>query len=717
MGEQPVVGTDTTRSLRGWPDRRDARVAVLRGPFGIGRSHTAQQLAATLRGRGWDVLELAGSPASRPTALAPFATVLETAPYPLPDVVGIALVLSAMDHRAEAGPLVVIVDDAHHLDAASIAVLDAVRRRASIPLLLTVPSDVAVPPALAALLRADGVVAHQLPPLDAASTRVLAASMLAAPLADAAATSLWQRTLGVPALIAGYLQGTHEAGRLIERGGRVMVRGPFVPSEGLRAHVGSRIAQLPPDERDALELVSLAAPLAFAWLERLVDPTMIGALEDRVLLKVERDGQRVHAVAGQPLFAELAGATTSTARRRQLARWLLAVASTTPSRRGDDGSRLAVWQLQAGTTPLPAEALSAAEAQLGAGALLLAEQLAQTAETQAPSFASAMLLGRAAAAGGRSEAAVASFALATDRARDPVRRAEAITAQAQVRFFELGEAGAGIELVDEEIVRCRDPDARDVLESSRALFASFEGDLDRALVAGRRLACRPDAAAAAVVSTLVVSSLAATLLGRFAEVQDQLATARGAAASVQGQLPLARLQLHGTAAMAATYEHGATTGALGQALTAYRAAIEQQDAIGIGFHGSVVTHLAALLGTVTVAEEVADGSLRWLEQVDPLGMRDNTRAHLAYVAGLAGQVRRAQQRLTELDRVEHHPDIRVRLGTALARIRLAALQGRLADAGMVARDDGARVAEFSPVWGMFVAHEGVRVGASVANPA
>ena len=717
MGEQPVVRTDTTRSLRGWPDRRDAPVAVLRGPFGIGRSHAARQLAATLRARGWDVLELAGSAASRPTALAPFATVLPATPDPAPDVTGVALVLFALDRRAEAGPLAVVVDDAHHLDTTSIAVLDALRRSARVPLLLTVASDVALPLALAALLRAEGVVSHQLAALDEPATRGLAASVLGAPLADAAVATLWQRTHGVPAFVIGDLHGTRDAGRLIEGAGCVMVRGPFVPSERLRAAVAARIASLAPAERDALELLAAAAPLALSWLEQLVDPTVLDTLEARGLLAVAEEGQRIAAVIAQPLLAELVREGSPTARRRELARRLVAVATATPARRTDDGARLAMWQLQAGMPPHPVAALRAAEGQLSVGDLVVAERLARTAETQAPSHASAMLLGRAAAGSDRPEAAVASFARATERARDPVRRAEAITAQAQVRFFDLGEPEPAIDLVEAEIARCRDDDARDALEAARSLFASFAGDLDRAVVAGRRLGGRPDAAAAAVVSTLVVSSLAATLLGRFAEVPAQLATARAAAASVREQLPLARLQLDGTAVMAAAYEHGAATGALRRALAAQRAAIAEQDAVGIGFHGSVVTHLAALLGTVSVAEGVGHESLPWLEQVDPLGMRDNTRAHLAYVAGLAGQARRAQQRLGELGMGEPHPDIRVRLGTTLARIRLAALQGRLADAEVVARDEGARLADFSPVWGMFVAHEAVRVGATVADPA
>jgi len=308
--------------------RDGAGVLVLDGEAGIGKSVLVDAAARSARARGVRVLACAGG-SSRPWAALRELLHglgepgLAALPAPQRDALATALGDSGQaggDWRAVAtgtrallagcAPALVVVDDAHALDAASARVLAFCARRAGAGLGLVVARQ----PAEGAADWADGArpcAVLRVGPLEPAALRRLLRERASRPLGRGALTRAEAGAAGNPRLALALAAAVAD--------------GPASPAPplpaALRAHAAARLDGLEAGVEDALLTVaSLGEPTAEVVARALGRraPWLLDAAEERGLL--ERAGRRVRFA--HPLLAGAVYARTPHARRRALHRRL-----------------------------------------------------------------------------------------------------------------------------------------------------------------------------------------------------------------------------------------------------------------------------------------------------------------------------------------------------------------------------------------------------------
>ncbi|ONI84795.1 hypothetical protein ALI22I_30350 [Saccharothrix sp. ALI-22-I] len=234
---------------------------VLAGETGVGRS-TALELAAQMVDERADALiTLRG----RPGHLATLRGHLP-ADVPVPRTGGLDAVTDALEKHADGRRPVVLLDDAHLADHATVQVLRALHVRTGAPLIVTLATDAGHDP-LDSLRYESGFRRVNLPPLSGSEVAELASAVLDGPVDEATAEALRAATGGNPDLLRRYLT----AGALsaeVRPGGRGLAL-TGVPRQGVeldprgRARLRSAVARAWRDlELDTLDQLCRLALLA-----------------------------------------------------------------------------------------------------------------------------------------------------------------------------------------------------------------------------------------------------------------------------------------------------------------------------------------------------------------------------------------------------------------------------------------------------------------------
>ncbi|MEU4746397.1 AAA family ATPase, partial [Actinosynnema sp. NPDC023658] len=223
---------------------------VLAGETGSGRT-TALELAAQLVDERTDALiALRG-------ARGHLATLRDHLPadLPVPRAGGLEAVTDALEKHADGRRPVVLLDDAHLADHATVQVLRALHVRTGGPLILTLATDAGQDP-LDCLRYEPGFRRVDLPPLSGSEVVALVSAALDGPVDEATAEALRAATDGNPALLRRYLTaGALRAGvRPGDRG--LVLAGAF--RHGV--------------ELDQRGRARLRAAVAHAWRELALDP-------------------------------------------------------------------------------------------------------------------------------------------------------------------------------------------------------------------------------------------------------------------------------------------------------------------------------------------------------------------------------------------------------------------------------------------------------------
>ncbi len=325
---------------------------VIAGGAGVGKSRLLGAAADAARAGG--VAVVPPVLATRAAASIPFGALADLVPDSTASLTGPALlraVSASLRRRGRGGrPPLLVVDDAHLLDAASAAlVLNLAATGDAAMIIVTVRSGEPCPDAITALWKDRGALRLDLQPLSPADvTRLLAAAlpggMVTAWLAQWVAghsggNPLYCRELVLAGLASGSISQTDGVWRQA---------GPPVLSPRLAELLHERVGVLSAAERNALELVVLAEPADLGLLERLTGPAPLAALEQRRLIAV--DGTAPPRVRlGHPLYGDVVRQDLGQVRRRQLG----TVLADALEEHGDPGPRsllrVASWRLDAGT--------------------------------------------------------------------------------------------------------------------------------------------------------------------------------------------------------------------------------------------------------------------------------------------------------------------------------------------------------------------------------
>jgi hypothetical protein len=381
-----------------------------------------------------------------------------------------------------AKPVLLVVDDAHDLDDASAFVTLALASSPGIALVCCRRSGVPAPDAVDALVRERLVREVVVDPLDADDVAALARARLGGPVGPATATRLAQLSAGNPMIVNELIDAGLRTRMLVEQIGAWHWVGEWQSSVRLNNLVEERLDALDPRERDLLELIALAEPVALRALRGAVeaaaaDPTF---LDD--LASLERAGlARIDASTGDlsvahPLYAEVLRAGLPHARLHHHA---LVLACLPDDHRPERRVRAVRWKLEAGLD-VPADLLlEAASIAHNREDLTAAAQLARCAAAAGEHVLSGRLLGLTLEQMGDPAGAAEALMVAARAAVEPDEVMLLALARSELAFGHQSDASVASSVLDD--IESDYPELREPMLPARALQALLRGEPSHAL--------------------------------------------------------------------------------------------------------------------------------------------------------------------------------------------------------------------------------------------
>lgn len=379
---------------------------VIAGAAGVGKTRLAQEALGMARAHGRAVEWLAATSASASIPFGVFAGYLPSDVNQTSQLGLFHAVTSELMAKGDGGSILLGIDDAHHLDEASAAVVHQLTVSDEAAVIATVRTGEQVPGPITSLWK-EGLAARlDLQPLAEAEVADLVGRAVGGRVEGRTLRRLWEATAGNALFLHELVAGGIEAGSLREDGGVWVWDGPLAINR-LHELIESRLAHLPEQERSALDRMAVAEPIRLELLERVVSPAALSGLDQRGLVQLEQSEDGAQVRVAHPLYAEAIRSALTPLRLRALHRELADAVSVGE---GVDDLRVVVWCLDA-EHPLPSDLLLAA-ARRAAGAYdhALAERLARVAESAGGGAAAVRALATAVNWQGRHSEAEATFA-------------------------------------------------------------------------------------------------------------------------------------------------------------------------------------------------------------------------------------------------------------------------------------------------------------------
>jgi DNA-binding CsgD family transcriptional regulator len=702
--EWPIVGRAALVEHVGELVLGRRRPVLLEGALGVGKTVVSGLVAQALRGEGWHVEVCV---ATAPEAAIPFGAFSRFLP---PTLSGdLALTLEQAHRRvlgAAAGdPLLLLVDDVHHLDPGSLALLHRLVRSGELPVLLTYRAGETLDASVIALQQDGFLDRLAVPPLDrAAHDSLLAAALEGAPVARLA-DRLWEVTEGNPLFMRELVSQLLEQRVAASADGSLdeVSEVDLAPSPLLADIVQARVAGASSGAREALELVALAAPIRLDVLLRLSDRDDIAELEARRLVAVTDLGGQAHVIPDHPVYAETIRATLPPLQRLRLAGRLADALIADGLQEPGETLQAVRWVIEANEQPAPELALRAAAEALAKSDAALAERLVRSAGSPLATDA-LVVLGTALSVQGRATEARAALdeALAL-AASDPERAAAALALARHLVWMEQ-EFGAGTSVLAEAIEAVVDLAARAELRAELAICLTVAGDARATIRITDEVLAEPAASPRATLSVLVQSTLARTVLGLYDGLSTDLDRGEALAAELRAELPLALDQLGVTRAVWLHFVD-LTAGAAVAAAGWRRATSE-------GGAAAILSNARALIeidrGRLSSAVEAARRGLHEVQVFDPFRNEQVMLSTLSLALALRGESGEAE-RCASLAGPPESMEPRTRAYADRALVwRRAADRERAADLAIAG---GARAVAGSLVtWGSLLYYDAVRLG-------
>jgi ATP/maltotriose-dependent transcriptional regulator MalT len=667
----PVVGrAPELQRIAGAMDGGSSGVVLVGGP-GVGKSTLAREAIGQARQRGhrtsWAV-------ATRSAADIPFGALAHLLPAdlsagPVLDNL-LAAAAATLRPQADASPLVLVIDDAHHLDPTSAALVHHLLLNRAAFVLLTVRADESAPDAIQALM--DGVLERiEVTDLRRDAVGELLERVLGSQVDVATVQRLWRRTSGNPLYLREILLAGVEHGALKAVQGVWRWDGAFVPASDVEEAVRVRLAQLTPEEQGVAQLLALGEPLELKILERLAGSEALWSLERRRLLVTHRERNRFTASLSHPLYGQAVRAGLSVFKTRNLYRSLADSLELVGGARREDLLRLASWRLGAGDPIRPDVALPAAGRALILFDYPLAERLAGAVAHAG--FDATAILATATIAQGRFDEAESILAKLQSEATTDDERGRSATDRAVNLATNLGRLPAALAVLERAEAELHSPAPRDLVVAMRSWLLLCAGRLPEALESGRPL-LRPDLPAPAVmfgagsvIQSLVYQGKTGEALALIDEWEERV-----------------RLGTEGTFydALGFTLSRGLALIFQGRLAEAESAVTPSYDRLLEGGPPWVRAVLAAVIGLAALRRGDAETAARYLREGVALLTEANTTGQLPVVLALLA---RCLARLGDADGANTALD-----GAMRARTWQRFDEGYFAEAGFwaaVARDN------------------------------
>ncbi|BBY38611.1 ATPase AAA [Mycobacterium mantenii] len=441
-----------------------ARGAVVLGPDGVGKSTLARVAAERFADRHPDTLVrwVTGTPTERAVPFGAFSHLVEIAEIGKP-----AALLRAARASLGGDELLLVVDDAQHLDVLSATLVYQLARDGAGRLIVTARAD--SPPEAIAALWGDGLL-----------TRI-----------D------------------------------VEPPG-----GATAPPE-----IDTFLAELPTAARSVLEYLAVAEPLSVADLTALAgegavaDAVTWGAAETRV-----RGGTSDDPVVytAHPLFAERTRVALDPDDARQRRTDLVKLLSQRSPEHLSDRLRLVSLALDSDAPPRVADVVAAAQQALRLGDLALGERLARSALQRSGGLTARLALAHALAWQGRGREADAVLADVDSAALTDAALMDWALLRAANQFWMLSEPERATAFLRTVRNRVADTGPRTTLDALSATFAMNAGNVGHAVKVAGEVLASPTADDQAVAWAASAAALCAAREGRFDDVEPLAQRALGA---------------------------------------------------------------------------------------------------------------------------------------------------------------------------------------------
>lgn len=494
---------------------------LLEGSMGVGKSRLAFEAADRWKSRNNPVEVAIGSPAA---AAIPFGAVSHLVP-PLPSAD--LLLMLEQTRRSITGlggprPLLLVVEDLHHLDTASFALVERLVVDDTNRVLLTVRSEERDSTQVAALARKGGVGTVRVEPLSRANVQALLGSLFVGEPDEALLESVWELSRGNPLFVEEIAKHAKATGAIDDDGSTVTVSGALTPSRLLKELVEERFQKLSSGERSATEVVAAVEPIALDLVSMTVSPVDIERAAGTDFVRIDRHGTRETVRTAHPLYGEVIRDAMTRVRVSEIVEELATALLTRGVDESADIFTAAVWLLEAGQQ-MPADiAVPAAREALARGDPSLALQFGDIALAESRAVAALVATGTASSLDGNAERARELMSEALGKADNDGDRAEAAIAYARHLGWREDDFETAIEVLHCTFDSVASDDAGSRLRLEEAALIARRGDLEGALRVADGVVTQYGADPEVALHALVWSTLARVMLGRFDTLSEDL---------------------------------------------------------------------------------------------------------------------------------------------------------------------------------------------------
>lgn len=332
---------------------------VVVAPAGVGKTRLLGEVRAWAERQG---LRSATVVATQAAGRTPYGAVLHLLPAttvdPMDRATWHATVAAAM--RTGDQPTLLSVDDAHHLDTGSAAlVLQLAIEGAVIPI-VSLRRGETVHDSITALWKNSLALRVDLQPFSVSEMRELIGRALGASVSERTLSRLARVCDGNALYARELVAGAVEAGSLRRHDGVWAWDEQVVLAPRLVEAVGARLSALTGQQRDALAVVALGEPLPPHVAEGITSNAALSALEDAGLIRISGSDLVATLRLAHPLYGEVLLSQLGRLARRQLLARLAEALDRDPQHTDETVFRAVSWRLEAGGQQSPERLLRAA---------------------------------------------------------------------------------------------------------------------------------------------------------------------------------------------------------------------------------------------------------------------------------------------------------------------------------------------------------------------
>ncbi|MGW7428806.1 LuxR C-terminal-related transcriptional regulator [Streptomyces sp. NPDC054861] len=319
--------------------------AVLAGRAGVGKTRLLRHLVEGARERGLLVLHVQADSANGRLPLAGLVSAMSDLGMKAP--ASVAEAVTALADAQRLGPVLICVDDAHHLDDHSAAVILQSARRGAAKLVIVSCESRPCSEAVTALWKEGWLARIAVDPLGSDEAAQVVEAMLGKPMAPVTSARFSMLADGNLVALRELLASALEEGALAERSGVWVESDDGFHSTRLAALMQPALQHLTDAERWALDVLCVARTFPLEVATEVAQASVWERLESRGLIAAD-DGPDVRLSVSDRILSAAVLQELPVLRRRRILRLLTGLLDGHPVTREASAPHLVEWRLELG---------------------------------------------------------------------------------------------------------------------------------------------------------------------------------------------------------------------------------------------------------------------------------------------------------------------------------------------------------------------------------